>query len=173
MPTTAAKPTTPGLGLPIAPVSQGVEAQSSLLIDSLLHLSVKSAPTTAAPSYPAAGDAYVVPTGGTGAFAGQAGNVALTQPASVKDGVPSSTVKWVFLTPKLGMTAFCQDNGLEVAWTGSTWAVKATGGVQGPLTAPANSSAAGKAGQIYFDAAGVLYLCYATNTWKKFTGAAF
>jgi len=173
MPTVAAKPTTPGLGLPIAPVAQGIEGQNDLLLDALLHLSAKSATTTAAPAYPAVGDAYIVPASGTGAFAGQTNNVALCQPQSIKDGVPSAAVKWVFLAPKLGMTAFCQDTGLEFAWSGTAWGVKGSGGIQGPLTAPANSSAAGKAGQCYFDASGLLYICIATNTWRKFTGATF
>ena len=46
------------------------------------------------------------------------------------------------------------------------------GGIEAPLTTPASSSATGTAGQIEWDA-NYIYVCTATNTWKRAALASF
>jgi hypothetical protein len=68
-------------------------------------------------------------------------------------------------------------NSLGIGTT--RWAVYAVadpayfgGGIQSPLTTPASSSATGTAGQIEWDA-DFIYVCTATNTWKRASLSSF
>lgn len=80
-------------------------------LDALVHLTVLSA-TATAPAVTTAGARYIVPaTGATGAFAGQANNLAVRVDAT-----------WVFYVPVTGWTASVQSDGSEVRWNGTAWA---------------------------------------------------
>jgi len=163
--------TTPGLGFNTQLSSSGGIEDTTMLLDALLHGSPKSASTTAAPISPAFGDSYIVPAGGTGAFAGQTGMLAVCNPTTIKDGrVDNYHWQWDFIAPRTGMSFYVQDALCTYEFNGSAW-------VPGPLvfvgTPPASASSSGIKGQMAVDTAGALYLCYATNAWKKFTGASF
>lgn len=81
-----------------------------------------------------------------------------------------------------GSSAVSNRYGLRVKTLGigtNRWSVYADtdpayfgGGIQVPLTAPASSTATGTAGQIAWDA-NYVYVCVATNTWKRSALAAF
>lgn len=87
------------------------------MVDSLVMPHVKSMTTTAPPGSPTEGDTYIVPTGATGAWTGQAGKIArwssrITTPA------------WEFLTPKLNWSLAVDDAafpGQKVRYSGSAW----------------------------------------------------
>lgn len=79
-------------------------------LDALVHLTVLSA-TALTPAVATAGARYIVPaTGATGAFVGQANNLAVRV-----DGA------WVFYVPVTGWTASVQSDGSAVRWSGTAW----------------------------------------------------
>ena len=80
------------------------------LLDALVQLSVKSATVAAAPTSPAEGDRYLVPSGGGGAFAGQAGKLAVWQDAA-----------WSFLSPNPGWLAYILDVSTLRYFDGAAW----------------------------------------------------
>lgn len=167
---TAASKTSASLGLPLKASANGETHETTLLIDALLHGAPKSISTTAAPLGPSIGDSYIVPAGGTGAFAGQAGNIAVCNPDSVKDGIPSRyRWEWDFISPKVGMVLYVQDVAKFYTYTASGW-------IPSPVAfagaAPANSSSAGIQGQIFADASAI-FVCTATNTWRKVATTTF
>ncbi|WP_136635901.1 DUF2793 domain-containing protein [Pseudooceanicola onchidii] len=91
--------------------------EALLLLDALVQLSVLSATDTAAPGAPDPGDRYVVPLGGTGAWSGRDGSLALW------DGTG-----WIYLQPATGWIAWVQDTGSQLRFDGTTWgALSATG----------------------------------------------
>lgn len=92
--------------------------EALVALDALVQLSVLSATDTSPPADPDDGARYVVPAGATGAWAGQTGKLA------VKD-----TSGWLFLSPREGWTAWVQDQGTQIRYTGSGWA-GAGGGYQ-------------------------------------------
>lgn len=65
-----------------------------------LHLSVKDRDLTAPPSTPADGDTYIVATGGTGAWGGYDGRVAVYE---------ATTTSWIFYAPRMGWLAVIED----------------------------------------------------------------
>ncbi len=79
-------------------------------IDRLLHLAVVSKQVTTPPAGAAAGSAWIVPGAATGAWAGQAGTVA------VWDGFG-----WAFVSPREGMSAWVADAALVTVFTGGGW----------------------------------------------------
>jgi len=163
--------TTPGLGFNTQLDPQGGISDTTMLLDALLHGSPLSATTTTPPANPPFGASYIVPAGATGAFTGMTGYLAVCNPTRIVQGkVDNYHWEWDLIAPKAGMSFFVQDAGCWYEFNGTSW-------IPGPLmvvaTAPASASAAGIKGQSVVDAAGALYLCYATNSWKKFTGASF
>ena len=62
------------------------------------------------PGSPADGDCYLVAGSPTGAWAGQAGNIAFYL-----------STAWVFLTVKEGMTAYIADEDVIVSYNGAAW----------------------------------------------------
>src|SRR5688500_5412392 len=63
---------------------------------------------TAPPGSPANGDAYVVATGGSGAWATYDDKIALRVNGA-----------WVFITPKAGMLLYIMDEGLATRYSGT------------------------------------------------------
>jgi len=168
--TTPATKVSPSLAMPLAVPLNGDISGLVFILDALLHGGPKSATTTTPPTGPTQGDLYIVPAGATGAWSGQAGNLAICNPQIVKDGKPNPySFEWDFMAPKTGMNLYVQDVGGFVTYTGTAW-------VADPLSfvsaAPANSSAAGIKGQIWADA-GQLCICIATNTWRKVVTTTF
>jgi len=81
-------------------------------IDMLLHPVVETMALAVPPADPAAGRGWIVAAGGSGAWAGRAGQLAVWT-----DG------GWRFATPVAGMLAWVTDSGVHARWTGETWAL--------------------------------------------------
>lgn len=110
---------TPNLGLLTAPNgSTNISAaynDAMQVIDALLHLAVLDKDLTA-PPVTVAGDAgkrWIVAAAPTGAWAGQAGNVALCTGATL----------WRFLVPKEGWEAWVVDEAVKYRYESGAWVV--------------------------------------------------
>lgn len=79
------------------------------------------------PPGPAVGARYIVPTGATGAWSGNAGKIAEWTGAA-----------WRFFTPVEGWTAYVKDEDIVYAYNGTVWGDASGGGVVPPT---ANSDA--------------------------------
>lgn len=105
---------TPRLLLPLLAAGQAqkhVTHNDALMrLDALVHLVVDSRTQAAPPASPGELSAYIVPAGGTGAFAGRTDQVALFE-----DG------GWSFLTPRTGWQAWIADEAEHNLWTGAEW----------------------------------------------------
>lgn len=105
---------TPRLFLPLLAAGQAqkhVTHNDALTrLDGLIHLTVDSRTQTAPPISPTELSAYIVPAGGTGAFAGRTDQVALFE-----DG------GWSFLVPRAGWQAWVIDEAEHNLWTGTEW----------------------------------------------------
>ncbi|MBY0610684.1 MAG: DUF2793 domain-containing protein [Beijerinckiaceae bacterium] len=82
------------------------------MLDVLVQLSAKSASLAAPPSTPADGDRYIVPSGASGAFAGQAMKIAAYQ-----DGA------WNFFSPSAGWIAYVLDASVLRCFDGAAWQI--------------------------------------------------
>jgi hypothetical protein len=85
-------------------------------LDALVQPTVKSATTTSPPGSPANGDAYIVPSGATGAWASQTNKIAVWQ---ARTGVAA----WQFYSPKNGWTVYDQAAGALKVYNGSVWVI--------------------------------------------------
>lgn len=105
---------TPRLSLPLLAAGQAqkhVTHNDALTrLDALIQLAVISRSQAAPPAAPTELDAYLVPSGGTGAFAGQENRLALFE-----DG------GWSFLAPRKGWQCWIEDEAELQVWTGSLW----------------------------------------------------
>lgn len=112
--------TSPNLNLPFIMPSQAqkhvTHNEAVAMLDALVQLSVVSRSSAEPPALPAAGMRWIVPTGATGAWAGQAGKIALFQ-----DG------GWTFIAPRPGTVAWVQDAAHLRVWDGADW-IDALGG---------------------------------------------
>jgi hypothetical protein len=104
---------TSNLGLPYIAPSQAqkhvTHNEALRILDGLVQLCAQSAVTTAPP--PAVdGQSWLVPAGATGAWAGQAGKVAMRH-----DG------GWLFLTPRTGWRAWVADEAGTRVYQGGSW----------------------------------------------------
>lgn len=79
-------------------------------LDALVQLVLESATATAPPAPPAEGGRWFVPSGASGAFAGQEGRIAAFE-AGVFD----------FLDPRPGFLAFLRDEGRLALYDGAAW----------------------------------------------------
>lgn len=106
--------TTRSLELPLLQPAQAqkhVTVNEALTrIDALAQLALVSAEQTAPPAAPVEGDVYALPEGAQGAWAGQAGRLAI-----------ASNGGWVFATPKHGWRAFLRDRGVALVHDGTGW----------------------------------------------------
>jgi len=80
-------------------------------LDGLAQLCVISRVLNTPPASPAEGDTYIVGASPTGAWAGQAGKVALY------------FAGWRFKTPKTGWLAFARNESKFVVYNGTGWAL--------------------------------------------------
>lgn len=105
---------TPNLSLPLLLPSQAqkhvTHNEALRLLDILVQMSVLDWVLAAPPGSPIEGDRYIVGPGPTGAWAGQAGQIAVW-----------SSGAWVFLAPLPGWTAWVAAASRVVTWTGSGW----------------------------------------------------
>lgn len=74
------------------------------------HLSVKDRDLATPPGSPASGDTYIVAASPTGAWAGQAGKVAVWTGSA-----------WVFGTPRVGWIAYIEDEQKLTAYKAGGW----------------------------------------------------
>ncbi len=105
--------TTPHLGITLVEQAQAqkeVTVNMALArIDAVLNNGAKSKAVATPPGSPAAGDVYIVAASPTGAWAGQAGNIAYFD-----------TV-WRFITPREGITLWVNDEDLSYSFDGAAW----------------------------------------------------
>jgi len=112
---------TPHLDLPFI---EGGQAQKHVthnealrILDALVQIGVRDADRTAPPPAPAEGDRHIVAGGATGAWAGQAGAIALHE-----DG------GWRFFAPRAGWCAWSAADGALLVYDGTAWGEVASGG---------------------------------------------
>lgn len=142
----------PNLGL-IDSGSYGEDHYSELLrffrsIDLLVQPHVKSATTTTPPTTPADGDAYIIPDGATGEWAGNSGKLArwtakLPKPTPWVD---APAAQWEFISPKLNWRFAVDDAataGQVYRYTGATWEPDATTAPGGYVLPVATASVLG------------------------------
>lgn len=113
---------TPRFGLPLLMPSQAqkhVTVNESLLrLDALAQLTLTSRTQSAPPEAPTEGDAYAVPAGAAGLWAGHEGRLAVR----INGG-------WDFVTPLAGWRGFVADEMLDVVFSDGEWtAHSGTGG---------------------------------------------
>ena len=106
------------------PLIQPAQAQKHVthnealrILDAVVQIGVHDADRTAPPSSPAVGDRHIVASGATGAWAGQAGAIALYD-----DG------GWRFFMPKAGWCAWSAADGALLVYDGTAWSEVAGGG---------------------------------------------
>ncbi|HEX8445133.1 MAG TPA: DUF2793 domain-containing protein [Sphingomonas sp.] len=89
-------------------------------VDMLLHPVAESMVLATPPADPGAGRTWIVAAGGTGAWAGRTGSLAIWTEGG-----------WRFAAPVSGMLVWLIDQGRHVRWTGSAWTAGPfpTGGV--------------------------------------------
>jgi hypothetical protein len=80
------------------------------MLDAIVQLSVAARNVTSVPASPAEGGRWLVGSGATGAFAGNANNVAAFQ-----DGL------WRFFVPQKGWHAFVESEGSFLLFDGTNW----------------------------------------------------
>jgi hypothetical protein len=80
------------------------------MLDALVQLAVAARNVTSVPAAPAEGGRWLVGAGATGAFAGNANNVAAFQ-----DGI------WRFFVPQKGWCAYVEGEGIVVLFDGTAW----------------------------------------------------
>ena len=106
--------TTPNLSLPYIMPSQAqkhvTHNEALAILDALVQLTALDRDLTTPPANAIDGSCYIVPSGATGVWAGQAGTVAIRQ-----DG------DWLYLAPKRGWRAFVVDETRLIYWNGSAW----------------------------------------------------
>jgi len=105
---------TANLGLPFI---EGSQAQKHIthndalrILDTVVQIAVLDMARTTPPGAPAEGERYVVATGATGAWAGQANAIAVWQ-----DGA------WMFLVPKAGWCLWSIPDETIFSFTGAAW----------------------------------------------------
>jgi hypothetical protein len=105
---------TPLLHLPLLEAAQAqkhvTHNEALLLLDGLVHLSVASRAASSPPTGTAEGTRHLVAASPGGAWAGQAGKLALAQGGG-----------WVFLTPSTGWRLWVEDESKFLLFDGTAW----------------------------------------------------
>jgi uncharacterized protein DUF2793 len=86
-------------------------------LDALTVLSVKDKDLAAPPGSPADGDRYIVGPSPSGAWAGQAGKVAVYNASTVAGHSPG----WDFYTPRVRWTAHVEDEEVDYVYSANAW----------------------------------------------------
>ena len=106
--------TTPRIAAPLLAAAQAqkhvTHNEALLQFDALLCCRILDRDLAAPPASPADGDAYLVTATGTGAWAGQDGNIAF----AIDGG-------WRFYAPFDGLSAFVADEAVMLVYTASGW----------------------------------------------------
>ncbi len=106
--------TTPNLSLPFIVQGQAqkevMHNEALIRLDALVHGSVRSRTLATPPGAPANGERWIVPTGATGAWAGQAGRIAHW-----------NVNAWAFYMPITGWRYHVEDERLTVVWADAEW----------------------------------------------------
>jgi hypothetical protein len=89
--------------------------------DQLVQGTVKAVNQNTPPGSPANGDAYVVGSAPTGAWAGQAGKVAVYSTEIATTDTNTKVPAWEFHTPKAGWIFFSEADGDFALYTGAAW----------------------------------------------------
>ena len=123
------------LGLPLVAAGQSqkhVTVNEGLaILDDLVQLAVRDAGRTAPPVAPAEGDRHIVGAGGSGAWAGADGKVAVWQEGA-----------WRFYAPAPGWVAYVQATNRFMAWDGAHWReTAAASGFADPFARPFSARA--------------------------------
>jgi len=111
--------TTTNLGITLIEQSQSQKEatmnEALTTLDAMVNNSVISKSTTTPPGAPASGDAYIVPTSATGAWAGQDTKITYFNQA------------WRFIIPKVGALMWVRDELLRYQFNGTAWVQVASG----------------------------------------------
>jgi hypothetical protein len=106
---------TPRLSLPFIMPSQAqkhiTHNEAIQALDALVQPAVESRTITAPPATPLAGDAYLVPAGATGAWAGHADEIAAWQSGA-----------WLFHDPAPGWQLYCKADQTQYVFDAGAWA---------------------------------------------------
>lgn len=117
--------TTAILGLPYLLPSQAqkhvTHNEALRQLDALVQLSAAEIGAETPPADPAEGDLYILGTAPTGAWAGQAGALALWEGSA-----------WAFIAPREGWRAWDRAAGALRVWTGADWAAIGGGAATEP-----------------------------------------
>lgn len=89
--------------------------------DQLVQGTVKDVNQNTPPGSPANGDAYVVGSAPTGAWAGQAGKVAVWTTEKPTDDTNTKVAQWEFYTPKAGWIFYSEADAAFMLYTGAVW----------------------------------------------------
>lgn len=98
-----------------------------MLLGRLVQPNVISDSVTAPPGSPAAGDAYIVPTGASGAWASKTNQIAIWSGAALV------TPAWVFAVPLNGWETFVVSTGRWNGYTGTAWVASRSRGANKPV----------------------------------------
>ncbi|UWQ04548.1 DUF2793 domain-containing protein [Aliiroseovarius crassostreae] len=79
-------------------------------LDAVVQLSVTSASSATPPGSPENGQRFIIPSGATGDWAGQTGNIAVFEENA-----------WVFLSPATGWISFVEDTAKPQVFDGASW----------------------------------------------------
>ena len=105
---------TPKLDLPLLAAAQAqkhvTHNEALMALDALVHLSLKSRTATIPPAEPDEQEAYFVPPGAGGAFAGREGRVAIFISGD-----------WIFWTPRPGWLTYVESEAAALIWNGEGW----------------------------------------------------
>lgn len=116
--------TTPNLGLPVLAQGQAQKEithnDALLRLDALVQSSVKSRALATPPGSPANGERWIVPSGATGAWAGQNDKIAFWREGA-----------WAFFAPAVGWRVHVEDERLTVVWTDGSWRDRIVGTANG------------------------------------------
>lgn len=112
---------TPRLDLPFIMAGQALKHithnEALQRLDALVQAGVESAVLTTPPASPLAGEAYIVPAGASGAWAGHTDEIAAYQSGA-----------WSFFDPAAGWLVFNRATGALLVYSGTAWiAIAATG----------------------------------------------
>lgn len=115
---------TPNLGLPVLAQGQAQKEithnDALLRLDALVQTSIKSRALATPPGSPANGERWIVPSGATGAWAGQTDKIALWREGA-----------WAFFAPGVGWRVHVEDERLTVVWTDGAWRDRIVGTANG------------------------------------------
>lgn len=149
--------TTPRLNLPEISVGQAAKeiAHNDALrvIDALLSGHAITRTQTSPPASPTEGDVHIVPSGASGAWAGQTHKIA---------GFYANA--WYFYTPKIGMYLWSDEDNEFVIYSGVEWAFQAAKSFTVATLPPQ------KTGRIIYvsDASGGATLAFSDGTnWRR------